>query len=211
MSHCLDALFGDRDRQDRFARLLPTAFDIVRQRMPRGNPAVGIVRQHIIVGFLVADFGAKQVLVPELGTTRGFNVMLGGEKLSISTVTKNAPVKVLWTADTQSVEREIGPQYQPVCDMLLVNIFWQQERPSVFWIPLEVQQDVLEDVGLDNFLQAPTGTNHRGISIPSRTMTVLKSHSNTRSLSVSWIPKQSKHPKPWEEWTEFWQQRQQRR
>ena len=67
MNSCLDDLFLIPEKRNRFAKGLPTAFEMVRQRMPKGNPATGILREHISIGFFVAEFGGDDVDVPEKG------------------------------------------------------------------------------------------------------------------------------------------------
>ena len=76
MNSCLYELFLIPEKRNSFAKGIPTAFDMVRQRMQRGNPAIGILREHIIIGFFVAEFGADNVDVPEKGNERGYDVAL---------------------------------------------------------------------------------------------------------------------------------------
>ena len=49
MNPCLCDLFRITEKRERFAKGLPVAFDMVRQRMPKSNPAVGILREHVIL------------------------------------------------------------------------------------------------------------------------------------------------------------------
>ena len=91
--------------------------------MPKGNPAFGILREHVIIGFLAAQFGKENASEPERGNRHGFNVVLCGSKLSIITRARHGGVKIIWTVDTQQVEYEINEGYKPKHDLLLVNIF----------------------------------------------------------------------------------------
>ena len=107
MNNCFYDLFLIQEKRERFSDGLPMAFDMVRQRMPKGNPAVGILREHVIIGFFVAEFGEHNVSVPEKGNERSYDVILCGQELSVKTVTNNGGIKILWTVDTEQVQREI--------------------------------------------------------------------------------------------------------
>ncbi len=203
MNQCLRDLFLNPVRRNRFARGLPTAFAMVKQRMP-GNPAVGILREHVITGYLVAEFGQEKVQVPEKGNERSYDVVLCGEKLSIKTITGDVGFKILWTADTEKVYREIDTGYEPTHDILLINIFWDELKDSVFYIPLSAQQSVFNCIGRSNYLSSATGTNNRGIEIRKRAVKELKAHSNTFRMSVMWVPDHTKYPEPWDEWVKYW-------
>lgn len=204
MNSCLYDLFQITEKRNRFAGGLPAAFDMVRQRMPKGNPAVGILREHVITGFFVAEFGENNVDTPERGNERSYDVVLCGHELSVKTLTGEGGVKILWTVDTEQVEHEINAGYKPEHDILLVNIFWGMKKESVFYIPLSAQQSVLSHIGRDNYLSSATGTNNRGIEIKGKAITALKAHSDTISFPVNWETTNIKYPKPWDEWKDYW-------
>ena len=204
MNPCLYDLFVIPEKRNRFAKGLPAAFDMVRQRMPSGNPAVGILRDHVITGFFVSEFGKENVRVPERGNERSYGMVLCGEELSVKTVTGDSGFKILWTVDTEQVKREIETGYEPVHDILLINIFWNQKKDSVFYIPLSVQQSVLNRIGRSNYLSSATGTNNRGIEIKKRAVTFLKMHPDTIKISVNWATDNAKYPPPWDEWEKYW-------
>ena len=176
MNPCLCDLFRITEKRERFAKGLPVAFDMVRQRMPKSNPAVGILREHVILGFLQAEFGSDEVIVPEDGTERGHDVELCGEKLSIKTRTNAGGFKVIWTADSEYAQQEINEGYNPECDILLVNIHWNMNINSVFFIPMDVQDEVIGRLGRRNYLSSATGTNNRGIEIRTSAVTNLRNH-----------------------------------
>ncbi len=204
MNHCLLDLFCLENKRNKFAKGLPIAFDIVRQRMPKSNPAVGILREHVIVGFLESEFGKANVSVPEDGTKRGYDVVLCGEKLSIKTKTGAGGFKVLWTVDTDYVQRELDQGYSPDYDLLLVQIEWGKKADSVFYITSDVQHDVLNGIGQDYYLSSATGTNNRGIEVRSGAVTKLRNHQDTISMPVDWRIENADYPKPWDEWVTYW-------
>ena len=202
MNHCLHDLFKIPGKRERFAKGLPDAFDMVGKRLP-SNPAVGLLREHVIVGFFVSEFGKRNVIVPKHGTERGYDVVLCGEELSIKTVTNDTGFKILWTVDTDYVNREIDV-FEPKHDIFLVNIFWGQSRESAFYIPMNVQREVYHDLGTDNYLSSATNTNNRGIEVRKKAVTQMKSHPDTISISIDWSTSGTSHPEPWEEWDKYW-------
>lgn len=181
MNRCLYNLFQNPEKRNRFASGLPSAFEMVRQRMPKRNPAVGILREHVLIGFFEAEFGKDKVIVPEYGIERGYDVKLCGKKLSIKTMTGTGGFKILWTVDAASVKREIDEWYNPECDIFLVNIHWNKKKKSVFYIPLQVQKNIIEEMGRENYLWSATGTNNRGIEIRRTAVTRLQGYKVIRT------------------------------
>ncbi len=202
MTNSLKKLFESDESLNRLVSGLPRAFEIVRQEMPPGNPAVGVLREHVIIGFFVTEYGAENVEIPEKGIERGYDVKLFGTKLSIKTGTGNAPPKVLWTVDPLQIGREISRDYKPTCDMLVVNIYWSKNRDSIFFIPVEVQQ-IVWAVMKDQYLDAKVGTNHRGISITRAAMTQLKAHEKTLKARVHWV-ESGIEISPHAQWETYW-------
>lgn len=206
MNPCLVDLFNNPEKRNKFAGRLPTMFDMVRHRVPKGNPAVGIFREHVIIGFFVNEFGVENVVVPAYGNKRSFAMELCDHKLSIKTRTGRGTFKVLWTADTEKVEKEINEAYEPQHDILLINIHWDKKRESVFYIPLLVQESVMDSIGRFEYLKSATGTNNRGIEITTKALSHLEKHKQTKSFQVDWTTTNGTYPAPWEEWKEYWQQ-----
>lgn len=202
MTFSLTKLFESDESLNRLVSGLPRAFEIVKQEMPPGNPAVGVLREHVIIGFFVTEYGTENVAVPEKRIERGYDVKLFGTKLSIKTVTGNALPKVLWTVDPLQIGKEISRDYKPTCDMFVVNIYWNKHRHSIFFIPVEVQQNVWS-VMKDQYLDAKIGTNHRGISISRTAMTELKDHEKTLTAKVNWV-ESGIEISPHARWKTYW-------
>ena len=101
MNRCIVNLFNDEHKIEDFLERLPIAFEIVSNEIPPRNPAIGILREHVIIGYFISALGKDKVSVPTQGNERGFDVVVYDEKLSIKTVTGNGhgSVKVLWTVD----------------------------------------------------------------------------------------------------------------
>ena len=202
MNPCIESLFADKERMDRLTYGLPRAFEMAALEVPKGNPAVGILREHILTGFFISEFGEDRVKTLTDGTKRGFDVSVCGHNLSIKTVTGNGEVKVLWTVDPLKIGIEISRDYKPECDIFLANIHWGQERDSIFYIPLAVQADAREQFK-DNYLKAKVGTNHRGIAISNTAMKFMKTDNRVLKHSVHWTQSGINY-KPHDRWEEFW-------
>ena len=203
MNPCIANLLNDENRIDHFIQKLPIAFEMVSNEIPPRNPAIGILREHIIIGYFISEFGKDKVSIPTQGNERGFDVVVCDEKLSIKTVTGNGhgSVKILWTVDQSIIDQEIE-NYQPEYDLFLVTIHWEHTRDSIFYIPTSAQLEIYDMFSVE-YLKANRGTNHRGIFISTKAMKELKAHPNTLKREVTWT-KQGKHYTPYERWEDFW-------
>ena len=85
MNRCLIDLLESEPRSGRLARGLPAAFETVRCEMPKGNPAVGLLREHVLTGFFLDEFGENRVKPAEKGIERGYDIELCGQHLSVKT------------------------------------------------------------------------------------------------------------------------------
>ena len=200
----IDELFDSPDRLSRLTSGLPYPFEVVKNECRKGSPEVGTLREHVLSGFFLQEFGRQHVVFPDDGNQKEIDLEIAGGALSIKTVTSSGYVKVVWTADTSSVRRE-KEIYKPTCDMFLVRIFWGEKRDSIFYIPLEVQLEVYRKFGSD-YLKSATNTNNRGIEIASQCMNLLQADANTRRVSVEWnLSGYSTAPE--ERWIEYWKER----
>ena len=202
MNPCIVTLLNDENKVGRFVQKLPLAFEMASNEMP-GNPAIGMIREHIIIGYFISEFGKDKVNVPSQGNERGFDVFVCGEKLSIKTVTGygHGSLKVLWTVDQSMIDQEIE-RYQPEYDLFLVTIHWGRTRDSIFYSPTSVQLETYDMFGVE-YLKVNRGTNHRGIFINTEAMKALEAHPDTLKREVTWT-KQGTHYTPYERWEDFW-------
>lgn len=204
MNPCIVNLLNDENRIDHFIQKLPIAFEMASNEVPPGNPAIGILREHVIIGYFISEFGQNRVSVPTEGNKRGFDVIVCDEKLSIKTVTGNNNVTVVWTVDQSIINQEIsGRRYQPECDLFLVTIHWEHTRDSIFYIPISVQLETYDMFNNVGYLNAKPGTNHRGITISTKAIKAMKSHPDTLKREVTWT-KHGTYYTPYERWEEFW-------
>ena len=205
MNPCIVSLLNDENKVGHFVQKLPIAFEMASNEMP-GNPAIGMIREHILIGYFISEFGKDKVSVPPQGNERGFDVFVCDEKLSIKTVTGYGygSVKVLWTVDQSKADQEIEG-YQPEYDLFLVTAHWERTRDSIFYIPISVQFETHAKLGSMRYLNFKPGTNNRGIFISTEAMKELKAHPDTLKREVTWT-KQGTHYTPYERWEEFWKE-----
>ena len=203
MNKCIVDLFNNKIQADKLAEGLPTAFEMASIELPSGNPAVGVLREHALIGYFQDCFGINKVETPVSGIKRGHDVIVCGHLLSIKTVKGNGSVKVLWTADNRRVDEEIETKYKANCDMFLVRIFWDKNKPSVFYIPEKTQNEVMQELGREHYLVSNRGTNNRGISISSQAMKILQKHNATITMNINWIRKGLNYT-PYDRWVEYW-------
>lgn len=194
-------LFNNVDRLGRLVRGLPIAFEMASSEVPKQNPAIGILREHVLAGFFVHEFGQHNVKFPKDGINRSYDISIYGKPLSIKTITGNGDVKVLWTVDTKIVNEEIKA-YTPEIDIFLVSINWNKNCESIYYIPLCVQLTVQKMLG-PQYLNAAVGTNHRGISISKTAMKLIKENENVSKTSVNWV-KVGVNYAPHDRWMDFW-------
>jgi len=86
----------------------------------------------VIIGFFVSEFGERNVVIPEHGNERGYDVVLCGEELSIKTVTNDTGFKILWTVDTDYVTREMG--VLNLCMIFFLSIFFGDNQEKAHFI-----------------------------------------------------------------------------
>ena len=188
---------------ERLSSGLPQAFAIASIEAGPRNPAVGILREQILVAFFINELGLQNIGIPTSGVNRGYDVLVGGKELSIKTILGNGGIKVLWTSDTSSVLHEVR-NYMPEADIFLSRISWNKTVDSLFYIPLSVQREVMEEMGgSKEYLHVAVSTNHRGINLSSGARNRLLSHAQTLKYPVNWIKQEIDH-NPYERWQSFW-------
>lgn len=213
MNQCLRELFGDQARVQRFLDNIPLAFQIVQLEMP-GNPAVGMLREQIIIAYFIDELGSSKVSVPEVGNKVGSDVTICQQELSIKTATRPktsksiasiaGSIKTSWTVDWEKVEESME-KYKPEIDLLLVAIAWGKEEESVFYIPLEIQSQVFDNLGIEKYLNVYTGTNSRSITLTKEALDGLVTHPETSKHKINWENQDLNHT-PYDRWEKFWRE-----
>jgi len=167
---------------------------------------VGSVRERIIVALLIYKFGEANVESEISITEPEVDVMLFGEPISVKTITGNSfgGVKLIWTVDAEKA-RQFSEAYQPMCDMLFVQINWGKEG-GFFYIPIKVQKRLLDKTGRKSYIKLPkAGTNPRGVEITKEALTSLVEDDETKSIKINW-QKTKIEFNAYKRWVDLWRE-----
>jgi hypothetical protein len=175
---------------------------------------VGSIREKILIALLMYKFG-KENLETEIPITMSeVDVIFFRQPISIKTITGYSGVKVIWTVDAQKAF-EFYNTYQPKCEMLLTQLRWDVKEKNIkkgahpgglFYIPLQVQKEVLADIGKDKYLKLPKrGTNPRGVEISALALRKLLNHKRTKCIKIIWKRSQIIYD-PYKRWVDYWKE-----
>ncbi len=150
MSDYLLQLFDDNNTVLKIQKRLPYLFQLAELESSRAGKIgmeVGSLREKIIVALLIYLFGEKNVETELAITEPELDVKLYGNPISIKTITdsKIRGIKLIWTVDALK-SKEFLNSYQPKCDILLVQINWNNYG-GFYYIPLSVQKSVFDKIG----------------------------------------------------------------
>ena len=179
---------------------LPLAFETVGLEI-RGNPAVGILRENVIIGMLTVLLGKESVQPADRAMDPDMDCLVDGIPLQIKTVSGGAGIRLKWTANRESAE-EFMATYRPASDLLIARIVWAGSG-YLRYVPLEVQQEVWRR--LQNNYLTYSGGNTRGVNLSPRAATSIDSHSGVAGLRITW--KQAGITlDPHERWISYWRE-----
>jgi len=166
---------------------------------------VGTIREKIIVAFFLYKFGEENVQT-EIPTTQAeIDVIVYNNPISIKTITgvNTVGIKLIWTVDKVKA-REFSDNYNPSCDIALVQINWNN-RGGFYYIPRDVQTEVFEKLGRERYIKLPVeGTNPRGVEMTAEGLNNLVEHQETLRIPIEWT-KDNIDFKPFQRWLELWQ------
>ena len=209
MSNRLIEIFEDEKLIERIQKRLPHLFQLAEfesSRAGRIGMEVGSVRERIIVALLIYKFGEANVESEIPITEPEVDVMLFGEPISVKTITGNSfgGVKVIWTVDAEKA-RQFSEAYQPMCDMLFVQINWGKEG-GFFYIPIKVQKRLLDKTGRKSYIKLPkAGTNPRGVEITKEALKSLVEDDETKSIKINW-QKTKIEFNAYKRWVDLWRE-----
>ena len=161
---------------------------------------VGVHREHVLEGFLIRQLGASNVRLPMPGVP-GVDTLVHDIPLEIKTATKRGLVTAKWTADNESAD-QVMSEFGFVSDLLLVRIWWQENKDSVFYIPLEVLEQATSKY--PKFLKSQTGTNNRGVKIEDGFMKLVEAHEDTVKVAIKWQASGRAIESPTDRYTKYW-------
>jgi len=207
MSRHLVEIFEDKELVSKIMRRLPYLFQLAELESSRAGKTgmeVGSIREKIIVALLIYKFGEANVETEIPITEPEVDVKLFGDPISIKTITGKglAGVKLIWTVDAQKA-KEFCENYYPQCDMLLVQINWN-DIGGFYYIPLSVQKRVFDKLGKNNYIRLPRpGTNPRGVEVTKEALSNLVGGSESRSILINWQRTKIEF-NPYKRWVDLW-------
>ncbi len=190
--------------QDKLPKLFRIA-EIESSRAGKIGMEVGSLREKIIGGLLIYKLGEDKINTNIPITESETDIVVAGRNLSIKTITGNGGVKAVWTVDAESSARFIQ-NYEPKCDILLIQIWWNEDKDSFFFIPVEVQREVFRNLGKDKYLKMPkAGTNPRGVEFSKEAIEMMLSNQKTLRIKINWAKKDIKY-NVYERWIDLWRE-----
>ncbi|OQB07641.1 MAG: hypothetical protein BWY18_00262 [Candidatus Cloacimonetes bacterium ADurb.Bin211] len=207
MSDYLLQLFDDNNTVLKIQKRLPYLFQLAELESSRAGKIgmeVGSLREKIIVALLIYLFGEKNVETELAITEPELDVKLYGNPISIKTITdsKIRGIKLIWTVDALK-SKEFLNSYQPKCDILLVQINWNNYG-GFYYIPLSVQKSVFDKIGREKYIKLPkAGTNPRGIELTGEALDNLFKDQNSKSISIFWYRTEIFY-NPYKRWIDLW-------
>ena len=209
MSGHLQELFEDAKIVQKIKIRLPHLFQIAELESSRAGKIgmeVGSLREKIVAALLIYKFGENNVETEIPITESAIDVKLFGKPISIKTITGKSlsGVKLIWTVDAQKA-KEFRESYQPNCDILLVQINWNNVG-GFYYILLEVQKRIFDKVGRKNYIKLPiVGTNPRGVEFTKESLSSLVGDSKSKSIEISW-QKTKIDFNPYKRWVDLWEE-----
>ncbi len=209
MSSRWKQIFEDEQLVKKIQRRLPYLFQLAELESSRAGKIgmeVGSIRERIIVALLICKFGEANIDTEIPITEPEVDVQLFGEPISIKTVTGKgfSGVKLIWTVDTQKA-KEFRKAYYPHCDILLVQINWNDIR-GFYYIPLKAQKRLFDRIGRERYIKLPKpGTNPRGVEITKEALSSLVEDEMSKVIEISWQKTRIDY-NPYKRWVDYWRE-----
>lgn len=202
----LSELFTDKVIVSKIQSKLPKLFRIAEIESSRAGKIgmeVGSLREKVISGLLIYKFGKDNVNTDIPTTEPETDVKVGDKEVSIKTITGSGRVKAAWTVDAGSSENFIR-NYEPKCDIILIQIWWGKAKDSFFLIPVEVQKEIFDSLGRDKYLDMPkAGTNPRGVEFSKETVERMLHNKKTLRIMINWVKSDVKYD-VYKRWVDMW-------
>lgn len=208
----ISRMFNDRKIVQKVKEKLPKLFLIAEMESSRAGRIgmeVGSMREQILIALLVFVFGESNVDDEVPITKSEVDVNVFDNPISIKTVTGNGGIKAIWTVDSQKA-REFFESYECSCDMLLAVIRWNEAKSGLdsglFYVSKDIQKEVLENIGKEEYLKMPkAGTNPRGVEISRKAISAMTSHKGVLKIEIDWKKEKIAH-KTYRRWLEMWKE-----
>jgi hypothetical protein len=179
---------------------LPPAFQAVENEL-KGNPAVGLLREQVIIGMLIAFLGKENIEIIESGVNPDVDCYVGKDPLSIKTVSNSGSIRIKWTSNALKA-KEFMRSYEPKCDLLVIRIAWEAAG-SITMIPVDVQRNIFTQIGINKYLDYRGSTNTRGVNLTHEVESKITKNSNVTRLDIFW-KKSDQIINPIDRWIDYW-------
>jgi hypothetical protein len=207
-SHLIE-IFEDKIIVAKIQKRLPYLFQLAELESSRAGKIgmeVGSVREKIVAALLIYKYEKQNVDTEIPITETGVDVKLFDEAISIKTITGEnfSGVKLIWTVDAQKA-KEFSEKYYPNCDILLVQITWNN-LGGFYYIPIEIQKKHFDEIGRNNYIKLPKqGTNPRGVEITKEALLRLIRDKQTKKITIEWR-KTKIDFNPYKRWVDLWKE-----
>jgi hypothetical protein len=200
MSNLISRLLTNPSYTEIIQQKLPPAFQTVEAEL-KGNPAVGLLREQVILGMLIAFLGKASVRLIESGVNPDIDCYVDSEPLSIKTVSLSGGIRLKWTSNAVKA-KEFMDTYKPTSHLLIIRIVWR-ETGEIRFTPLDIQQELFRRIGAVRYLDYRGTTNTRGVNLSLEAERALNQHSQSISLPIYWA-KSEAIINPIDKWTDYW-------
>ena len=207
MNNHLQEIFNDEILKKKIKDKLPHLFHIAELESSRAGKVgmqVGSAREAILIALLIYKFGEENVDTQIPITEPEIDVKVFGNPISIKTITGKgfSGVKLIWTVDAQKA-KEFRENYYPHCDILLVQINWNNNG-GLYYIPMKTQERVFKEIGRENYIKLPKpGTNPRGVEFTKDALSLLVKDRDTQVIEISWQRSKVDY-NPYRRWVDYW-------
>lgn len=182
---------------------LPPAFQTVEDEL-KGNPAVGLLREQVILGMLIAFLGEQRIKLIESGVNPDIDCFVDSEPLSIKTVSFSGGIRLKWTSNAVKA-KEFIDTYEPIGNLLVIRITWGQTG-SMRFLPLDLQQQVFSQIRVTRYLEYRGATNTRGVNLSPEAESALIRHPQSVSLPILWQRSETV-VNPLDKWIGYWREK----
>ena len=202
-------IFMDSKIIEKIKKKLPYLFTIAEAEASRGGRlgmGIGSVRERVIISLLRYYFGKENISDKIAITEKEIDVKVCKQKISIKTKTGNqlSGIKAVWTVDWNQVDSFVK-SFSPSVGMLLIQIVWNEEKGGLFFIPKNVQDDVFNNLGRDDYFKKPQRkTNPRGVEYSKTAIKNMLHHKDTRKIKINWI-RDNTNIDIYKKWDEYWE------
>lgn len=209
MTNPLFQLFENEKIVLKIQHRLPYLFQLAELESSRAGKIgmeVGSLREKIIVALLIYQFGEENVETELPITEPEADVKLYNNPISIKTITDSSlrGVKLIWTVDALK-SKEFLESYQPLCDMLLIQINWQNYG-GFYYFPLSAQKRTFDQIGREKYIKLPkAGTNPRGIELTREALENLVRDRESKSIPIFWKRTEISYD-PYKRWIDLWRE-----